>query len=244
MKLTKAKELFLDALFPNNITCLVCNRELGENTHFSLCEHCMNDLPKNNGKTCVKCGEQIHSQSKYCLRCKHKKPKFTRCFSPLLYEKPVTNMIRNFKYNNQTYYAETLGNFLVESYVLNNLKCDFVIPVPLHEKRLQERGYNQAELLANQLHTHLHLPVVTQVLHRTKNTQTQTALNKEERVKNVEKAFKVTNKEVLKDRIVLLVDDVYTTGSTLNECAKVLLRAGAKEVYCLTLAHTMAESAV
>ena len=240
----KAKDLFLDALFPNNIACLVCNKELSENTHFCLCDACMQSLPRNNGKVCAKCGEPIESKSKYCLRCKAKTPKFDRCWSPLLYQEPVVKLIRDFKYHNKQYFAETLGNFLVEQYVLNNLDCDFVVPVPLFKAREKMRGYNQAELLANQMHAMLDLPVATSVLKRVKNTQTQTELTKKEREENVKHAFKAENKELLKDRVVLLVDDVYTTGSTLNECASVLKQAGAKQVYCLTLAHTMPDRAV
>lgn len=244
MEAKKVKKTIIEVLFPKNIACLLCNKELSENTHYSMCNKCLQALPKNNGKTCAKCGEQINSQSKYCLRCKSQKPKFTQCFSPLLYQKPVTTLIKNFKYNNKRYYSETLGNFLVESYVLNNLNCDLVFPVPLHEKRQNERGFNQAELLANQLVKQLHIPISTDALKRVKHTQTQTSLTKTERAENVKKAFVVTQKELVKDRTILLVDDVYTTGSTLNECAKVLFKAGAKEVYCLTLAHTMGEKAI
>lgn len=239
----KAKDLFLDALFPNNIACLVCNKELNKNTHFSLCDACMQKLPRNNGKVCAKCGEQITSRSKYCLRCKGSKPKFDRCWSPLLYEGDVVKLIRNFKYHNQQYFAETLGNFLVEEYVLQGLECDFIVPVPLHKERKKQRGFNQAQLLAKQMNAMLGLPVVTEVLKRVKNTQTQTELTKQEREANVKKAFAVQNKQVLAGRTVLLVDDVYTTGSTLNECASELLHAGASKVFCLTLAHTMVEHA-
>lgn len=232
---------FLNALFPNNIKCIVCDKELNQTTHFDLCDECMQNMPLNAGKTCIKCGEKINSRSKYCLRCKHYKPKFKQCFSPLLYEKPVTYLIKNFKYNNKQYLSQPLGNFLVQTYILNNLNCDIVLPVPLHEKRLKQRGFNQSELLANQLGQKLNLPVTNEILKRVKNTKTQTNLTKQERQQNVKNAFKVFHRGIIKNKTVLLIDDVYTTGSTLNECAKVLLKAGAKEVYCLTLAHTLNE---
>ncbi len=244
MKKPKIVEVLKQALFPRNITCMQCGNELFEETHFSLCEKCLNSLPRNNGKICQKCGEQIFSKSKYCLRCKNHKPKFTQCFSPLLYKAPVTTFIQQFKYNNGRYLAEPLGNFLVECYLLNSMNCDVVIPVPLHEKRMAERGFNQAELLAKQLETKLHIPLANGILERVRYTQTQTSLTKTQRQENVKKAFKVLEKNFVKGKTILLVDDVYTTGSTLNECARVLFLAGAEKVFCLTLAHTMPENAV
>lgn len=244
MKNNKFKTFLIHALFPQNIKCVVCEKELTQNTHYSLCEHCLKHLPRNNGKTCLRCGEPIYSMANYCLHCKHKTPVFTRCFSPLLYEYPVTKLIKDFKYNNNKFLSKTLGNFLVECYVVNNLSCDLVMPVPLFSSREKKRGFNQALLLSLQLQEKLNLKIVNDVLIRVKNTKTQTLLTKEQREENVSSAFVVADKSKVKNATVLVVDDVYTTGSTLNECAKVLFSAGAKRVYCLTLAHTLVEKAL
>ena len=237
---TKVKNWLEKAFFPDNITCIICGCELSHNTHFCLCDNCLANLPKNNGKTCHKCGEPIlNTSSNYCLRCKHQLPTLTQCFSPLLYKSPVTSLIKQFKYDNKKYLAQTLGNFLVESYVVNNLNCDIILPVPLHEKRLKQRGFNQSYLLAKQMADKLNLPIYEDVLIRVKNTLTQTLLTKQERQANVSHAFKVTNKDMVKNKVVLLIDDVYTTGSTLSECATECFKAGAKSVYAITIAHTM-----
>lgn len=238
------KKLLVNTMFLQNIKCVVCEKELAENTHFSLCEKCVKTLPKNNGKICLRCGEPIFSMAKFCLHCKHNPPVFTKCYSPLLYKFPVTKLIKDFKYNNQQFLSKTLGNFLVESYIINNLTCDLVLPVPLFKSREKKRGFNQSLLLALQLKEKLNLTVEGEVLIRVKNTKTQTTLTKEQREQNVSSAFVVTDKSKVKNKTVLVVDDVYTTGSTLNECAKVLFKAGAKKVHCLTLAHTLVEKAL
>lgn len=236
----KIFNFIVNLMFPKNIKCIICDKELSKNTHYALCESCFNGLPKNNKKTCQKCGQPIlNTSATHCLACKTDPPKFTQSFSPLLYKAPVTNLIKQFKYDNKKYLAETLGNFLVQEYIERNLNCDIVVPVPLHEKRLKQRGFNQAELLANQLNVKLNIEVNSNILTRVKNTKTQTVLSKEERQDNVSDAFKVLDKQTVKNKVVLLIDDVYTTGSTLNECAKVLFKAGAKKVYAITLSHTM-----
>lgn len=242
--INKLKKIVVQNLFPQNIKCVTCDQELMYDTHYNMCSACIKALPKNNAKTCIRCGEPIASEANYCLRCKSHPPVFTRSFSPLLYSGAVTNLIRNFKYNNKRYLSVTLGNFLVESYVLNDLSCNLVLPVPLHQKRQKSRGFNQAELLANQLNEKLNLPVYNNVLVRVKNTKSQTNLNKQQRQQNVEQAFSVQDTKLVNGKTVLLVDDVFTTGATLNECAKVLFKHGAKKVYCLTIAHTQVNSAV
>jgi ComF family protein len=116
-----------------------------------------------------------------------------------------------------------------------NWPIDVIVPVPLHKIRLDERGYNQSELLARELSYRLNI-FMSKALRRVRNTTTQTALHKEERIENVKGAFKVTYKDTIVGKNVLLVDDVLTTGATLDECAKVLKENGAKDVYVATIA--------
>lgn len=242
--LKKLKSILINSLYPQNIKCVACFAELSQNSHYIMCEKCLLSLPKNSGKSCNKCGEPIKTDANFCLRCKGEKPVFNRCFSPLLYESPVNFLIKEFKYGNKKYLSKTLGAFLVESYIINNLNCDVVVPVPLHLKRQKNRGFNQAELLANELNKKLGLQVISNNLVRVKNTITQTNLSKVQRQQNVSKAFNITDKSFFKNKVVLVIDDVYTTGSTLNECAKELFKSGAKKVYCLTIAHTMVSKVV
>ena len=120
-----------------------------------------------------------------------------------------------------------------------NIKVPFdvIIPMPIHENRLKERGFNQSELLLKDIEKN-YGRVYKNLLVRTKDTPHQTGLGKANRESNLDHAFKVTDKQKVKGKIILLVDDIYTTGSTLNECAKTLKRAGASKVFALCLART------
>jgi ComF family protein len=121
----------------------------------------------------------------------------------------------------------------------NFAEYSLLIPVPLHVKRLRERGFNQSLLLADKLGKKHKLPVSFSLLKRHKFTLTQTGLNKTEREENIKGAFVVTDKKKVSDENIILVDDVYTTGATINECAKTLLKTGAQKVAVLTLARVI-----
>ena len=114
---------------------------------------------------------------------------------------------------------------------------DVIVPVPLHSTRLREREYNQSLLLAHRMSTYLKIPLNYTVLRRIRETPPQTSLTKHERLKNLRRSFVVKTPQSLKGKSILLVDDVYTTGTTVNECAKVLDKAGAENVYVVTLAR-------
>jgi ComF family protein len=116
---------------------------------------------------------------------------------------------------------------------------DLIIPVPLHPKRLRWRGFNQSLLLARRVSHMYQVPIDPFLLYRNRETPPQTQLTEDERRKNVRGAFAIASGEALKEKNVLLVDDVYTSGATVNECCRVLVRGGAREVYVLTLARTV-----
>ena len=116
-------------------------------------------------------------------------------------------------------------------------KFDLVVPIPLHRKKLKERGFNQAELLARVVATHFNLKLVKNSLERVKATKSQTSLSKKKRLENIKGVFQFRNKDEFREKKVLLVDDVYTTGTTIREATKVLKKARAREVYVFTLAR-------
>lgn len=228
----------MSVLFPNGYKCLICNKEIVSDKKFCLCDKCLSELPKIVGNVCERCGEPINTDSKFCVHCKKELPVFTKCVSPFVFEGEVVNLVHGLKYNGHIYYAKTLSNLMLKTVLESNLEFDVVIPVPLNLRREGTRGFNQSELLCSGF-SDAGYNVDSSIVVRSKNTATQTFLSKTERKQNVENAFKVLNKSKVKGKNILVVDDVYTTGATINAIAQVLKNAGAKNVYGVTFAHTI-----
>jgi len=168
-----------------------------------------------------------------------KRPFYDAAAAPFLYEGSLMRAIHLFKYEAKSSLAGSLGSMLAEfAGTWSKPGHSFlIVPVPLHSKRLRERGFNQSLLLARHVAEHLGAQIDFLSLRRVRYTTPQTGLGKKERRKNVRKAFQVLEPAVFKGKTVLLVDDVATTGNTLDECARVLKRSGCEKVYCLTLAR-------
>ncbi len=226
-------------IFPDNYACFICGEDVFNNKHI-VCDHCIKTLPYLTGKLCLHCGEPLIADGNYCKRCKGKKFLYDRAISPFKYTDEIKNLIIGLKYNNKKYNAKCLASFMADCFNATSLYADVIIPVPLCESRLKQRKYNQAEVLANEVSKHLNKKLLTNILFRVKETPSQTNLDFMERKKNLKDAFKVKgSKKPIKDKFVLLIDDVFTTGATTTECAKALKKAGAKVVYVLTASHTV-----
>lgn len=231
---------FKSALFPKDIKCIACDKELSHENRYCLCEECLNSLPRSASHICQKCGESLDSLADYCLSCKdHIERYFTFARAPLIYDGIVVKLIHDLKYHNKQFLGEYLSRIIVDEFIKHNFDVDVVVPIPLNPIREKQRGYNQALLLSVCFEKELGLLLDTENFIRVANTPTQTELTKDERKHNLENAFKVTDKQYYKNKRVLLIDDVYTTGATMEEASKTLLKSGAKEVYCMSLAHTM-----
>jgi ComF family protein len=158
----------------------------------------------------------------------------------LLYDKGLStqNILHSIKYKGNkllaTYLGEMYGHEILGKF---DRPLDYIIPVPLHKRKLRERGYNQSEYWANGLSVSLKAPVDTKTLIRTQYTSTQTKKSRTDRVKNVENAFRVQRADPLKGKTVLLVDDVITTGSTLEACGMALWNAGIRSLHIATIAY-------
>lgn len=218
----------IDIIYPR--LCPVCGRVLlrGEK---HLCLNCLSELPltyfwswKENP------AEQIFWGRVY----------FERVASLILYrsESPYRSIIHEFKYNNQVtlgrFMGSMLGKRLKESGQYNNI--DVIIPVPLHPLKKWKRGFNQAEVIARAISKEMEIPVLTGVLVRSRFTATQTKNDPQHRWRNVEKAFKIRNSKKIEGSGILLVDDVLTTGATLEACGTALLKAKGSRVSVATLA--------
>ena len=154
---------------------------------------------------------------------------------------PLREVVQRFKYGRKVSLGKPLGRLLARgcSEYLAAHPCDIIVPVPLHPKRLRWRGFNQAVLLGREVGRLRRVSMDPFILLRSRETPPQTQLTEEERKKNIRGAFSVDPKKAIEGKRLLLVDDVYTSGATVNECSRTLIRAGAKEVYVLTLARTV-----
>ena len=157
------------------------------------------------------------------------------------YVEPIRGKILQYKFDDKAYLANTIYEFFMNNEKLYRFlkKYDIMIPIPISLSRKRERGYNQSELLARKISKMAGIPIEMQVLKKAKNNQPQSSLNKEQRRENVKNVYKVQNEVKIQNKEILLLDDIYTTGSTANECARMLKQAGCQTVGILTIASDL-----
>jgi competence protein ComFC len=227
-----------EMLFPKHFKCVFCECELPSKNPSLTCALCNQNLPYIGEKFCEICGEKLNSLATHCLVCKNRQRQFDLARAPFLYEGMISNAIVKFKFQNARYLFEPLSTYLAKCYYENQLQADVVVCVPMTEQKQVQRGYNQAEQLAKHFAAYTNLAFEPSVLKKIKNTQNQVDLSFEQRANNVKGAYFVTDRTKVKNKTVVLVDDVLTTGATAEECAKLLKKAGAKKVFVLCLART------
>jgi ComF family protein len=219
----------LDLVFPPR--CIVC-RCPGT----WLCSGCVSGLPRIKGPVCRRCGVPTQKRD-LCTRCRHAPLRIEKIRSAFLHEGPVRVAIHRLKYRNARALAKPLGEYMATWWRVRSPEAGMVVvPVPLHPSRLRKRGYNQAALLAQEFGRQAGLPVREGLLSRVRHTASQMKLDAEARQRNVSEAFSSPGNAAAGIR-VLLVDDVCTTGATLEACADALRSAGALDVWALTLAR-------
>lgn len=234
LKLTRhiAADKFADLFAPVEVACMCCGREVFDGLGF--CEECLKSVTFNNGKTCKRCGVGIDGAEDYCGNCAFDKIYFDRSYAVFSYEGAVQNAVLQMKFNGRGRYAKIFAKYLAYLAVKNDLQFDAVCFPPMSAKSHRQRMYNQSKLLALYFCDAMdcadkYLDALTKV----KETERQERLSKSARKENLIGAYKV--KADVKGKRVLVVDDVKTTGATLNECAKVLKRKGAVSVIGLTV---------
>ncbi len=193
---------------------------------------------KNKEKECTFCGRNIE-KGHLCSLCHNKKFYFSKNYYISKYEDVMKQSIYAFKYGNKKENAKAYGVLLKKWCEHNNEyfeNIDLIIGVPMYEKKRKKRGYNQADLIALQFAKILNINYSNKTVKRIKETKVQSGLNPEKRVLNMENAFKVINKQLIANKNILIVDDIYTTGSTINALAKELKENGANNILSLTLA--------
>lgn len=224
-------KLFLGIIYPG--TCCFC----GKVSRRELCEECAEKVEYIQEPRCKKCGKPIrYEEEEYCYDCQKNRHEYEQGRSIWLHKKPVNVSIYQFKYKNRRIYGEFYAAEMARLYgsLIKEWGVEVIIPVPLHRKKKRMRGYNQAEIIAVHLGKLLGIKVNSGAVVRTRYTKPQKELNDKERRKNLKKAFAVTQRwENYKK--VLIIDDIYTTGSTIDTIAEELKLAGAQKVWFLTI---------
>lgn len=243
LSLTAALRRLLHAVLP--VECAGCGVALTDDPVPFFCRSCWTTIKPFAGPACPHCGLPFasdvaltYSPDHRCLSCRQHPPAFTRAWACYVYEPPLQQAIHLFKYRSKVVLTRALGTLLRHAWH-RPTDADILMPVPLHASRLREREYNQSLLLADELNRDLRLPLMYDNLVRLRATPPQTELSRSERLANLRRCFAVRRPAEIAGKRVLLVDDVMTTGTTVNECAKVLRKAGADEVYVVTLARTV-----
>ena len=208
-----------------------------EGSDTTVCQACTTKLPIIGEPRCKQCSKPIDdATAEYCFDCQHKKHYFDEGYALLLYNTDMQKSMAYFKFHGRREYGEFYGGLLIKvaHQIIKRWQIEVLLPVPIHSARKSTRGYNQAEIIGHVLSKGLSIPIRTDLIKRIKNTKAQKQLNIEERKKNVLKAFAIS-KEASNYECVLIVDDIYTTGSTIDEMAKELRKNGVKKVFFLTI---------
>lgn len=209
-------EFVLNFLFPP--ACSVCGK-----------------LDKN--WLCPKCEKRVERLEKSCV-VQIENKKYEKLLYLFQYESLVRKLILRYKFSNKAYLNHFFANRIAQNEQNTRLlkEYDMIIPVPMHKKKMQKRGYNQTELVANELEKSLGIPMRKDILSKVVNTTTQSKLGGKARQSNIQHAFFIKNDVEVENKKIILLDDIYTTGATSEECSRVLKEAGAKEILVLVLA--------
>ena len=237
-KMKRLFNMFLDELYADKFVCLCCKDERLHSNHGYLCDKCFEKLHFIE-HACEKCGDEVGPFDKYCDTCKSKDftHTFDKSYCVAKYVDTAKTIVYELKYGKDQALAKVISGYLVEKAKTLDIPLDMVIPVPLGPKKFRTRGFNQSELLAYDVAQSLNLPLETKLVLRTTETMTQTSMSRRERLENVKGAFSVVNKDDVKGKNILLVDDIVTTGSTADDISRMLKKKGANKVYVLAFCH-------
>lgn len=208
-KMGRILKAIIDAIYPNGLVCAICSREAHVDEH-GLCDDCASKL-----EFVKEIDKQEYIDDIYCA---------------VYYTQHIAGAMHSFKYNDTRYLCRALASLIT---LPDEWETDCTVPIPLHKARRRKRGYNQSTLIAEELSKKYDLNIDESLVKRTVNTQSQRTLGQAQRAENIVGAFSVTG-DVVGKRI-MLIDDVFTTGATMNECAKALKNAGASKVYAATV---------
>ena len=234
--MTTIKESLIGIMYPRR--CPICGNIVIPKSE-SACVKCRLKLNPIQEPRCKKCSKPLlNEEQEYCFDCQRQQHHYEKGYAVYTYEESIKDSLIQYKFYGKREFAK----FYVESIIselgdkLLRLQPDVIVPVPLHKRKLRIRGFNQAELLAKGIGDALSIPLHTDWLERVKYTTPQKKLNDKERLRNLERAFlcRADTNDII-GKCILLVDDIYTTGSTIEACTRVLLQAGCSKVYFVTI---------
>jgi ComF family protein len=226
----------LGFIFP--ITCSLCKAPINSTSKKRICESCDDKLPKIKFKTCQKCGKKVLPDETFCKTCNGEPElySFDKAWAVYLYKDDIKKLIYKFKYSNRFFLSQFFAKKMQEA-MPQDICFDTITAVPISLTRRIGRGYNQASLLAKHLSVLLKKPYADKILFRKKITKPQFGLSKKEREKNINNAFIAIKSGLIENKTVLLIDDIFTTGTTVSACSAVLKKAGAAQVFVLSIAR-------
>ena len=232
----------LDIVFPP--LCHACKEFIPDSGDLHLCSRCRGEVHAVSSPLCTVCGIPFNTPGgidHVCGACLSHPPRFAAARAAVLFDGVARDLIHRFKYDRKVHLARPLSLLTQEPLTsfASSLGVDLLIPVPLHRRRLRERGFNQAVLLGRPLSKTWGIPLVVDNLKRIRWTEPQVTLSASEREANVRGAFALADPAAVHGRKVILLDDVFTTGSTVAECSRVLRQAGAEGVYVITVARAV-----
>lgn len=229
----------LKYLFPDYVKCQVCSDEIYDNILYGMCEKCYDKLElTSNYKCCSLCGRPILTSSgyKHCIECQKYIRVFTSGYSCAIYDGLAEKIILDFKYNDKSYLFKLVSDFMIEKIIENNVEFDYIVYTPAHITRKLIRGFNQSQLIADHISKKTGKTLLHGIIKRKKRTKRLKNLSKREREEQLKDAFCFDGDIDLANCVILLVDDIFTTGSTLNSCSEILINNGACEVIIITFA--------
>lgn len=244
------KYLNLYSWLKKNQNCLLCEAQSQHLRGWIFCSECLASLPWLT-QACIQCGIDLPSPQDKCGTCLSRPPEYDHSVSVFSYDKPINRMLIQYKYFGQLYYLPTFADMLalkIKANYKKHLRClpEIIIPVPLSIARLKKRGFNQSLELAKQLSKKLCVPYHARVITRVRDTPKQVGLSLKQRQENLINAFAFSSvnkiRYCVKNKRVALVDDVFTTGATLQTLSVQLKQAGAKSVDIWVLARTLART--
>lgn len=227
-------DLFLNIFYPKK--CMFCNEPLDNNSKY-YCKKCYYKLPFVEDKVCLVCGREIYGDHKICLSCRTHKTYIEVNYPAFTYSGNIEEAIKKFKFAGKMWYYKPLAELMYENIKGKISNIDYIVYPPINKKTFYKRGFNQMELISKEMSKFTNIKMLKKCICKVKENEKQSLTSGKMRFENVRGVFAVNDnyKETLNGKNILLLDDVMTTGATINECARMLKKSGAKTVISSTI---------